>query len=134
MVVRDHLGAVLGSSWQRLCASLSPPIAEAVAILRGLVFAAELGVRIGVIESDAASVVKLINGDLVSNSEIGIVIHDIKRVLSNFHGAIVDFVPRLANTVTHGLAKLALVSVSDCFLVDDIPPCVESCVLADMPR
>ncbi|KAL5789624.1 hypothetical protein ACOSQ2_004512 [Xanthoceras sorbifolium] len=119
MVIRNHLGLVMGSSWQCISASLSPQCAEAAGLLCGLRFAADLGISLAVVEFDTASVVSLINGSLVPKSEIGILVHDIRLLL--------------ANSVAHGLAKFALSSQSVGFLVDFVPPIVESLVHADVP-
>ncbi|KAL5839477.1 hypothetical protein ACOSQ4_012085 [Xanthoceras sorbifolium] len=94
VVVRDHLGSVLGSSWQKVDASFSPQFAEAIAILRGIGLASDLCVRIGMIESDTAVVVNHINGNMMSNSEIDICkeakkvweLSDFREVLCPFKG------------------------------------------------
>ncbi|KAL5784558.1 hypothetical protein ACOSQ2_006950 [Xanthoceras sorbifolium] len=50
LVVRDHLGHVLGSSWQKVEASFSPLVAEASALRHGIIFALELGITLSVFE------------------------------------------------------------------------------------
>ncbi|KAL5776792.1 hypothetical protein ACOSP7_009718 [Xanthoceras sorbifolium] len=134
MVIRNHCGLVIGSLWQCIVGSLSPQCAEVAAIFRGLRFAAGLGIWPSIIESDAEAVVNLINGDLMPLSEIGIFVKDIRVLLSELNIARVLFVPRLANSVAHGLAKLVVWLLSDGFLVDCVPPSVESCVLSNLSR
>ncbi|KAL5852571.1 hypothetical protein ACOSQ3_007689 [Xanthoceras sorbifolium] len=133
VVLRDHFGRVLGSSWQRMAVGFSPAIAEATAIFRGLRFALDLGVSLSLVESDASSVVGLINGSADSSTDIGLVILDIKRCLVEFPNCSISFVPRAANSVTHSLAKLALSSCEYGFFIDVVAPCVESLILADLP-
>ncbi|KAL5782947.1 hypothetical protein ACOSP7_007976 [Xanthoceras sorbifolium] len=135
MVIRNHCGLVMGSSWQCIAGSLSPQCAEAAASFRGLRFATDLGIWPSIIESNAEAVVNLINinRDLMPLSEIGIFVKDIRVLLSELNIARVSFVPRLANSVAHSLAKFAVSLLSDGFLVDCIPPSVESCVLSDLP-
>ncbi|KAL5823149.1 hypothetical protein ACOSQ4_021049 [Xanthoceras sorbifolium] len=133
MVIRNHLGLVMGSSWQCISASLSLQCAEAAGLLCELRFAADLGISLAVVESDAASVVTLINGPLVPKSKIDILVHDIRILLGFFNVACVLFTPRLANSVAYGLAKFALSSQLVGFLVDSVPPIVESLVRTDVP-
>ncbi|KAL5832845.1 hypothetical protein ACOSQ3_016519 [Xanthoceras sorbifolium] len=127
-------GQVLGSSWQSFSAALSPAIVVVGAIHRGLIFASKLGVVLGSIESDATALVDLINCREPSFTDIGLVVKDIHCCLLGFHGCKVSFIPRAANSVAHGPAKLALSSRDISFLIDDVPPWVESLVLADMLR
>ncbi|KAK0601310.1 hypothetical protein LWI29_023054 [Acer saccharum] len=87
---------------------LQPQVAEAVAVLRGLRLALESGLYPALLESDALSVVKMINERVIPCADIGIVLHDILVELGNPCFISVSFVPRLANCVAHNLAKLAL--------------------------
>ncbi|KAL5755139.1 hypothetical protein ACOSP7_023359 [Xanthoceras sorbifolium] len=123
----------MGSSWQCIAGSLSPQCAKVTAIFRSLRYAADLGIWPSIIESDAEAVVNLINGDLMPLFEIGIFVKDIRVLLSELNIARVSFVPHLANSVAHGLAKLAVSLLSDGFLVDCVPHSVESCVMSDLP-
>ena len=76
----------------------------------------------------------LIGSAQVPCSEIGVIFHDIKVVLSNsfFHSVI--FVPRVANKVAHSLAKLGLCSVGESVWLKDCPLSVENLVLGDYPN
>ncbi|KAL5793983.1 hypothetical protein ACOSP7_002577 [Xanthoceras sorbifolium] len=119
MVIRNHCGLVMGSSWPCISRSLSPQCSEAEAIFRGLRFAADLGIWPSIIESDVETV-------------IGIFVRDIRVLFSEHNIARVSFVPRLANFVAHDLVKLAVSLLSDGFLVDCVSPSVESCILSDL--
>ncbi|KAH7570019.1 hypothetical protein JRO89_XS05G0033100 [Xanthoceras sorbifolium] len=57
VVVRDHQGLVCGSSAQCIRAHFSPLVAEGTALLRGLLFAVDLGVPLASVESDSAVLV-----------------------------------------------------------------------------
>ncbi|KAL5785328.1 hypothetical protein ACOSQ2_007720 [Xanthoceras sorbifolium] len=72
LVLRDVEGRVLGSSWQR------------EAVLGGLKFALDIGVSSIVVESNASSLVDLINGKVVAFHEIGVVMDEIQSLCSNF--------------------------------------------------
>ncbi|KAL5826304.1 hypothetical protein ACOSQ4_018101 [Xanthoceras sorbifolium] len=54
VVVRDHQGLVCGSCAQCIRAHFSPLVAEGTALLRGLLFAVDLGVPLASVESDSA--------------------------------------------------------------------------------
>ena len=71
------------------------------------------------IESDAAVVVKWINGGEYLCSDIGSIIVDIRNLLSHLCCASVAFVPRKANQVAHFLAKHAFHCVEDMFWLED---------------
>ncbi|KAL5746260.1 hypothetical protein ACOSP7_027406 [Xanthoceras sorbifolium] len=64
--------------------SLSPLAAEGEAVLKGLKFALDIGILSIVVESDASSLVNLINGKVVALSEIGLVVTEIQNLCSNF--------------------------------------------------
>ncbi|KAL5810826.1 hypothetical protein ACOSQ3_027565 [Xanthoceras sorbifolium] len=120
VVIHNHFGQVLGSSWQPFFASFSPAVAATVAVHRGLIF-----------PTDASFVVGLIVGGDPSFSYIGLLIQDILFCLKGFPNCKVSHVSRIANSVAHRLAKLALLSNDNGFLVDNFPTYMESLILAD---
>ncbi|KAK2661430.1 hypothetical protein Ddye_000004 [Dipteronia dyeriana] len=73
VVIRDHLGQVMGTAALKLEASYSPKLAEAVAIRRGIEFALEIGLVPAVVESVALGVVDLINSKDTNWIELGLV-------------------------------------------------------------
>ncbi|KAL5785452.1 hypothetical protein ACOSQ2_007844 [Xanthoceras sorbifolium] len=113
IIIRNHVGEVMGCSWQR--------------------FALDIGVVLSAANSDASSLVELVNGSAPSFADIGLVVFDIKQLLFFFPSCLVSFVPRLANIAAHGLARFALSSLEDGFLIDCFPPYVESCIRANLP-
>ncbi|TXG46802.1 hypothetical protein EZV62_026096 [Acer yangbiense] len=134
IIVRDWTGSVLGSSAQTISAGFSPLVAEAIALLRGLCFARDVGLWPCLVELDALSVVNLIldNGPLPC-SEIGFVIQDIKNIIAGCPDCKVAFAPRLANLAAHSLAKFGLTIERDGFWLEDCPPEIFSAVLGDCP-
>ncbi|TXG46285.1 hypothetical protein EZV62_028213 [Acer yangbiense] len=91
--LRDYQGHVLASLCQNIKICYQPQIIEAMAILKGIWLAANAGLLPASLDSDALSVVNLVNSKVVPLADIGVVI---------------SFVHRLANKVAHALAKLAL--------------------------
>ncbi|KAK1587419.1 hypothetical protein Q3G72_012617 [Acer saccharum] len=110
-----------------------PQIVEALAILRGLKLAMEIGLVPTVLESDAQAVINAIGSQVVPSSEVGVIIHDILSVFGRSSFSSINFVPTLANNVAHNLAKLALSHAGEFVWLDDCPLSVESLVLGDFP-
>ncbi|KAK3189692.1 hypothetical protein Dsin_029253 [Dipteronia sinensis] len=67
-----------------------------------------------IVESDAKSVVDLVNLGVISAADIGVIITDILSLIS-CNSIIVSFVSRKANVVVHSLIRLALYSIDDSF-------------------
>ncbi|KAK3221602.1 hypothetical protein Dsin_008627 [Dipteronia sinensis] len=103
IVICNHCGLIMGSSAQRIDVNFSIQIAEAVAILRGIVFAKDMGLLPAVVESDALGVVNLTNTGSAISADVGVVFSDILNV------------------------------ISDCFWVEECPPSAGSLVLRDFP-
>ncbi|KAK3232431.1 hypothetical protein Dsin_004312 [Dipteronia sinensis] len=122
MVICNHEGDVMGCSTQSTVANYSPQIAEAYAILRGIHFVAE-------VESDAKSVIDLINADDPSLADVEIVIYDIIHICKHYNIRVL-FTPRGANLVAHHLAKVTS-GAADMFFLEEYPPHVKSFVLTD---
>ncbi|KAL5775235.1 hypothetical protein ACOSP7_012792 [Xanthoceras sorbifolium] len=136
MVIQDPGGLVLVSSSSLLPSLFSPDIGEALAILRGVRLAIDLGFSVVCVESDAASVVNPLSSRAISCSDIGLVLDDILALVVAFSDVSFSSVRRSANKVAHGLAKFALShhpvgvrfgsvpSCLDCFVLDDLCSCL----------
>ncbi|KAK0606076.1 hypothetical protein LWI29_033909 [Acer saccharum] len=107
-------------------------VAEATAILYGIRFAAFAGFLPAVIDSDAKSVMDIINSGVVPRTEIGLVIQDILSLLSCFPIS-VFFISRKANMVAHCLTHVAFSSGSSLACMGSLPPNVEFAARADCP-
>ncbi|KAK2642117.1 hypothetical protein Ddye_023880 [Dipteronia dyeriana] len=132
IIVRDHAGDAMGSSSQSLIACLSAQIAEAMAVLCGIIFTVETGLLPTVIESDSKSVVDLINSGKAPIANVGIVIRNVFELM-NCYPVLVSFTGRSANCVAHGLAKLSISLPEDRFWLETCPARVEDLVMADRP-
>ncbi|KAK3199349.1 hypothetical protein Dsin_022764 [Dipteronia sinensis] len=102
-------------SAQRIQASYSPQVAEAVALLRGIILAAETGLSPIVVESDPLGVVNLVNAGSSCSTEIRLVIDDIRDLSQGLGGSQVLHVSRKANYVPHFLSKMAWTLISTAF-------------------
>ncbi|KAK2640685.1 hypothetical protein Ddye_028480 [Dipteronia dyeriana] len=133
IILRDCDGNVLAVCSQKIMAGFSLQVAEAVALLKGLVLARDIGIWPGEVEMDAQSVVKLLSSSNVRCSEVGLVITDIKLQLFLMPACIISFTPRETNKVAHHLAKLGLLTEEVSAWLEDCPPSVVPFVLGDCP-
>ncbi|KAL5769450.1 hypothetical protein ACOSP7_013604 [Xanthoceras sorbifolium] len=81
VIIRDCHGLVMASCAQGFKASYSPPIAEALAILRGLRLIIDSRLVPVRLESDAKSIVNIVLANFATLSEIRIVIEEILSLL-----------------------------------------------------
>ncbi|KAI9201621.1 hypothetical protein LWI28_026283 [Acer negundo] len=102
-------------SSQRLEASLSPQVAEVVALKKGIEFTVDIGLVLAVIESDALGVVNLVNLGESNSTKIGLFIDDIvSRLHCRGFGSVV-YVHMKANFVAHFLSKFTMNLSEDLF-------------------
>ncbi|TXG47194.1 hypothetical protein EZV62_026488 [Acer yangbiense] len=134
VVIRNFRGQVMLSSCKNFRTAFSPVIAEALAVLEGLRLAKLGGFFPTVLESDALTVVQDICRNESLSSDVGLVIDDILFFCRDFNFFSFRHVPRLANKVAHGLAKLALSNLGEFVWSGDCPLCVENLVMGDFPQ
>ncbi|KAK2652364.1 hypothetical protein Ddye_012220 [Dipteronia dyeriana] len=84
-------------------------------------FASEVGLWPCIFETDALSVVNLINDHIVPCSEIGLILRDILVLLESFPSFSIGFVPRNGNMAAHRLAKFVLGVESSGLWLEDCP-------------
>lgn len=115
IVIRDcrgiFVGALMGK--QRWCSR--PAVAETVAIREAVRLGSQLGLGSVVMESDAQTVVNMINREISTSQELGTIIHDIKALGKCFQVCSFSFVRRSCNTVAHELAGRGLSGLGSSF-------------------
>jgi len=73
---------------------------------------------------DSKLVVDAVNNNVSSNSDLGAIITQCRRLLDvNLHNSKVEFSRRQANGVTHELAREALLEANSQTFIE-IPPCI----------
>ncbi|KAK4844645.1 hypothetical protein QYF36_022620 [Acer negundo] len=92
IIIRDKLGLVKAATSLYLKAMLSPSIAKALAVWRGVVLAMENGLVPFHIETDSLQVSDLVNKCLVSHAEIGSTISLILSSFEKVHVCVVSHV------------------------------------------
>ncbi|KAL5826596.1 hypothetical protein ACOSQ3_018435 [Xanthoceras sorbifolium] len=108
MVVRNAGGDVVLAAALSFKGGTSVVVGEAQAVLEGILLAGNRGFRPLLVESDCLNVVNLCNSNITVLCEIGNVVRDIKLALGWFEVLSIGFVPRVSNSVAHGIARWAL--------------------------
>ncbi|KAL5758729.1 hypothetical protein ACOSP7_021340 [Xanthoceras sorbifolium] len=108
MVVRNAGGDVVLAAALSFKGGTSVVVGEAQAVLEGILLAGNRGFRPLLVESDCLNVVNLCNSNITVLCEIGNVVTDIKLALGWFEVLSIGFVPRVSNSVGHGIARWAL--------------------------
>ncbi|KAL5789467.1 hypothetical protein ACOSQ2_004355 [Xanthoceras sorbifolium] len=132
VVIRDEKGLVLAASAHNYNSLVTVEVAEAMAILHGIRFAAERGTGPIGVENDSLSLVFVINSKDIPHSDVGLVLSDIIHFFYSLPAISVGFVPRKCNAVAHGLAKFSLCVVEPLHWLEDSPPYVEALVMAEV--
>ena len=131
LIFRDCQGFSIVASSEVLQSSYSVEITEAFALLHGVLLALELKISHNIFESDALSIVQVLNcGD--TDGEIGLILQDIRSYSASFSWCTFQHLKRDGNRVAHELAKAARLSGLSQFWKGVNPSCVEHLILDDI--
>ncbi|KAL5788330.1 hypothetical protein ACOSP7_005279 [Xanthoceras sorbifolium] len=84
------------------------------------------------LNSDAASVIDLLNGESLVLSEVRLLVGDIMDLMRRFNRVVLfSYSSRSANRVVHSIAKLTLNNSCHVFWVDDCHPSLRNLIFAD---
>ncbi|XP_042950154.1 uncharacterized protein LOC122282268 [Carya illinoinensis] len=125
VIVRDSEGLVMASLCSSITLNPNPLLGEAVEALRATTLCAELGLTQIVLDGDALNVVQAVQSEEKNWSTFGIVIRDVKSLLSKVREGSIQHTPREFNVFAHTLANYALTCSEDCILLEDYPPCIQ---------
>ncbi|TXG58077.1 hypothetical protein EZV62_015906 [Acer yangbiense] len=113
------------TSTQRIHACYSHLVAEAMAMLHGIIFEIETRLITIIVEFDALGVVKLVNVGGSFFADIGLVVNDIVTHFKGIKCGLMVFMSKKANYVAYTLSKMTLGVNEDCFWLKEYPPCVD---------
>ena len=108
VVIRDNNGAVLASCSEKLHQAYKPDKVEALAALKAVTLACDLGFRKAILEGDSLGLIKALKSTEDCLSPTGLLVGDVKLVASSFEELVFSHVKRNGNKVAHSLAKNAL--------------------------
>lgn len=130
VVVRDHHGQVIISSWDYIGVCHSVEEAELRATLSGLYIGTTLDKSI-ILETDCSFVASVFGKECVDRSTLA----DLKKEALNVSKLMVGIkifkINRTANMVAHEIAKFSFDSRSDGILFNSVPPCVANFIMND---
>ena len=105
---------------------------EALAAATALALAEDLGMQRVILEGDSLVIIKALREEEQFFSPIGLLLEDVRRLSLSFQKLLYSHTKREGNYVAHNLARYAN-SIPD-FLVwmEDVPPCIQCFVQADL--
>ena len=108
LVIQDNNGAMLASCSEKIHQGYKADKVEALAALKAVTFARELGFWRATLEGDSLGQIKALKSTECSLSPTGLLVGDVKMVAYSFERLLYSRVKRNGNRVAHSLAKNAL--------------------------
>ena len=99
---------MLASCSEKLHQAYKPDEVEALAALKAVTLACDLGFRNAILEGDSLDLIKALKSTEDCLSPTGLLVDDVKRVASSFEQLVFSHVKKNGNRVAHSLAKNAL--------------------------
>ncbi|XP_042983225.1 uncharacterized protein LOC122312634 [Carya illinoinensis] len=126
VIVRDSSGMVMASMCSSMLLDPDPLLGEAVAALKASTLCSNIGLDQVMLEGDSLAVVQAVQSREECWSPTGLVIRDIKLVLSRICTWSIHHISRRLNVVAHVLAKFALTCSGEHTFMEDYPPCIRN--------
>ena len=105
VVIRDTNGAVLASCAEKIGHAYKADETEALAALKALTLAHELGFQNVVLEGDALGLIQALKSQEQNLSPWGLLVEDVKVYGTKFRRLLYSHIKRNDNSVAHNLAK-----------------------------
>ncbi|KAM6557036.1 hypothetical protein CsatB_004055 [Cannabis sativa] len=115
VVIRNCQGAIIAAFSKPLLGNFASHEIEAKAIFHSLLWANQLEIQLGQVETDAMTVTNALYGRSNCISAFNDLINDVSCLLSFFPGVSVVHAKRTANKAAHYLARYALGLDEACF-------------------
>ena len=107
-VIRNHDGAVMASCAEKLNQTYKVEEIEALAALKALKFAYELGFQNAILKGDSLGLIQALKAEDHKLSPLGLLVEDVKLFANNFVRLSYSHIKRNGNSVAHNLAKHAI--------------------------
>jgi ribonuclease HI len=131
VVIRNQAGQAIATLSQKLTATHSIEMTEALAARRAILFAKEVGLTNVEFEGDAKNVICDLCSSEIMYSAYGLVIEDAKSMLLAFQDYSLSHTRRSGNMVAHALARRATQCQNYLVWMEDIPPDISNVLLHD---
>nr|POE81223.1 putative ribonuclease h protein [Quercus suber] len=107
VVIRDHVGKVIGAMSERIALPPSLEHVEALACRRATLFAKDFNLQAVTFEGDSETIINYLKSDEDCLAPFGHLIEDSRYLASSFQAVTFSHVKRNGNSVADKLAKLA---------------------------
>uniref|UniRef100_A0A803QIB1 Reverse transcriptase domain-containing protein n=1 Tax=Cannabis sativa TaxID=3483 RepID=A0A803QIB1_CANSA len=131
-VIRNSEGVVIAAFSKPLIGNFASHEMEAKVIFHNLIWASQLGIQFGHVETDALMVSNALYGRLNCITAFNDLIINISRLLSFLPGVSITHVKRSTNKAAHCLVRYALGLDEACYLMDSFPPSLYSVIVNDL--
>lgn len=108
VVIRDDKGAVLASCSEKIPRACKADEIEALAAMKPLSFAFELGFWSAILDGDSLGLIQALKSEEQSLAPTGLLIEDVKMFANNYVRLLYSHIKRNGNRVAHSLAKNVL--------------------------
>ena len=121
VVIRDTNGAVLASCAEKIGHAYKADETEALAALKALTLAHELGFQNVVFKGDALGLIQALKSQEQNLSLWGLLVEDVKVYGTKFRRLLYSHVKRNGNSVAHNLAKHVICILDFQVWMEDVP-------------
>ena len=129
VIIRDTDGRIIASMVEKVPLPNSVAALEAVAAIKALYFAAELGISSIVLEGDSEIVIKALVSEDTSFADHGHLVEEAKLLSTSFIFCSFSHVKRQGNSAAHHLSRHVS---SHLVWMENVPPQLLTVTLADM--
>jgi ribonuclease HI len=132
VVIRDQAGLAIATLSQKLPATPSIEMTEALAARKAILFAKEVGLTNVAFEGDAENVIRDLCSSETLHSAYGLLIEDAKSMLLTFQDYSISHTRRSGNMVAHALACIATQCQNCLVWMEEVPPDISNVLLHDL--
>ena len=132
VIVRDCGGAVLGALSSSIPLAQSVADVEALACLKVVKFALEIGLTRVIFEGDSAVIISALTQENGEVANYGNILEDIRQLVGAFQSVIFSHTSCVCNSVADALVKKAKLVVGDQFWLGDLPTDIALLVYRDI--
>jgi ribonuclease HI len=131
VVIRNQAGLAIATLSQKLTATHSIKMTEALAARRAILFAKEVGLTNVEFEGDAENVIRDLCSSEIMHFAYGLVIEDAKSMLPAFQDYSLSHTRCSGNMVAHAPARKATQCQTYLVWMEDVPPDISNVLLHD---
>ncbi|XP_035551688.1 uncharacterized protein LOC118349869 [Juglans regia] len=124
VVLRNSSGHIIASLRSQMDSFPDTHLAKTIAALKALILCQQLDLTHIILERDAQQVVKDIQSSHEIWTSVGMIVRDIKALLTKMSRWFINFIPRTCNFLAHNLARDALKLSEESITLEGLPLCI----------